>query len=214
MRDAVINAGAVRFRAMLLTAGAVVLGSSVILDDPIFLGLALSLMAGEVASTLLSRLANSCSLLLYGSLAASVKRADSFRRGALFRPDLYDCGWISLSRNSLVKTSGILSFRKHVYCSTADDEPDATTRNHRAHDPVLLCLVCPAFVCCGVWLGSSLQAVAVRRDSVIASHSPSREVALRTRASLLYSGGTATQSAAAQAGRVRGSNHERVDRAD
>jgi multidrug efflux pump subunit AcrB len=42
---------------MLLTAGAVVLGSSVILSDPIFQGLAISLMAGEVASTLLSRIA-------------------------------------------------------------------------------------------------------------------------------------------------------------
>lgn len=57
LHDAVIDAGAVRFRPMLLTAGAVVLGSSVILSDPIFQGLAISLMAGEVASTLLSRLA-------------------------------------------------------------------------------------------------------------------------------------------------------------
>ena len=57
LRDAVIDAGAVRFRPMLLTAAAVVLGSSVILSDPIFQGLAISLMAGEVASTLLSRIA-------------------------------------------------------------------------------------------------------------------------------------------------------------
>jgi multidrug efflux pump subunit AcrB len=42
---------------MLLTAAAVVVGASVILFDPIFQGLALSLMAGEVASTVLSRLA-------------------------------------------------------------------------------------------------------------------------------------------------------------
>jgi multidrug efflux pump subunit AcrB len=42
---------------MLLTAAAVVVGASVILFDPIFQGLAISLMAGEVASTLLSRLA-------------------------------------------------------------------------------------------------------------------------------------------------------------
>jgi multidrug efflux pump subunit AcrB len=35
LRDAVMDAGAVRFRPMLLTAGAVVLGSSVILSDPI-----------------------------------------------------------------------------------------------------------------------------------------------------------------------------------
>jgi multidrug efflux pump subunit AcrB len=57
LADAVIDAGAVRFRPMLLTASAVVVGSAVILFDPIFQGLAISLMAGEVASTLLSRLA-------------------------------------------------------------------------------------------------------------------------------------------------------------
>jgi multidrug efflux pump subunit AcrB len=55
--DAVIDAGAIRFRPMLLTAAAVVVGASVILSDPIFQGLALSLIAGEVASTFLSRLA-------------------------------------------------------------------------------------------------------------------------------------------------------------
>jgi multidrug efflux pump subunit AcrB len=55
--QAVIDAGAVRFRPMLLTAAAVIVGASVILSDPIFQGLALSLMAGEVASTFLSRLA-------------------------------------------------------------------------------------------------------------------------------------------------------------
>ena len=55
--DAVVDAGAVRFRPMLLTAAAVIVGSSVILFDPIFQGLAISLMAGEVASLLLSRMA-------------------------------------------------------------------------------------------------------------------------------------------------------------
>lgn len=54
---AVIDAGAVRFRPMLLTAMAVVVGAGVILFDPIFQGLAISLMAGEVASLLLSRMA-------------------------------------------------------------------------------------------------------------------------------------------------------------
>ena len=57
LAEAVIDAGAVRFRPMLLTASAVVVGSTVILFDPIFQGLAISLMAGEVASTLLSRMA-------------------------------------------------------------------------------------------------------------------------------------------------------------
>jgi multidrug efflux pump subunit AcrB len=57
LREAVVEAGVVRFRPMLLTAAAVVVGSFVILFDPIFQGLALSLMMGEVAATLLSRLA-------------------------------------------------------------------------------------------------------------------------------------------------------------
>jgi multidrug efflux pump subunit AcrB len=57
LAEAVIDAGAVRFRPMLLTAAAVVVGASVILFDPIFQGLALSLIAGEAASTVLSRLA-------------------------------------------------------------------------------------------------------------------------------------------------------------
>jgi multidrug efflux pump subunit AcrB len=54
--QAVIDAGAVRFRPMLLTAAAVVVGSTVILFDPIFQGLAIALMAGEIASLLLSRM--------------------------------------------------------------------------------------------------------------------------------------------------------------
>jgi multidrug efflux pump subunit AcrB len=57
LAEAVVDAGAVRFRPMLLTAAAVVVGAFVILFDPIFQGLAISLMAGEVASTLLSRMA-------------------------------------------------------------------------------------------------------------------------------------------------------------
>lgn len=55
LEQAVVDAGAIRFRPMLLTAAAVVMGASVILFDPIFEGLALSLMAGEIASLLLSR---------------------------------------------------------------------------------------------------------------------------------------------------------------
>jgi multidrug efflux pump subunit AcrB len=57
LEEAVVDAGAVRFRSMLLTAAAVVVGAFVILFDPIFQGLAISLMAGEVASTFLSRMA-------------------------------------------------------------------------------------------------------------------------------------------------------------
>jgi multidrug efflux pump subunit AcrB len=57
LAEAVIDAGAVRFRPMMLTAAAVVVGASVILFDPIFQGLAIALMAGEIASLLLSRMA-------------------------------------------------------------------------------------------------------------------------------------------------------------
>ena len=57
LSEAVVDAGAVRFRPMLLTAMAVVVGASVILADPIFQGLAISLIAGEIASLLISRMA-------------------------------------------------------------------------------------------------------------------------------------------------------------
>jgi multidrug efflux pump subunit AcrB len=75
LEEAVVDAGAVRFRPMLLTAAAVVVGASVILFDPIFQGLALSLMAGEVASTVLSRMA--VPVLYY----LSEKRNAGSRRG-------------------------------------------------------------------------------------------------------------------------------------
>jgi multidrug efflux pump subunit AcrB len=57
LAEAVVDAGAVRFRPMVLTAAAVVVGSAVILFDPIFQGLAVALMGGEVAATILSRVA-------------------------------------------------------------------------------------------------------------------------------------------------------------
>ena len=54
--QAVIDAGALRFRPMMLTATAVIAGSAVILFDPIFQGLAIALIAGEIASLGLSRM--------------------------------------------------------------------------------------------------------------------------------------------------------------
>jgi multidrug efflux pump subunit AcrB len=57
LKEAVVSAGVLRFRPMLLTAAAVVVGSSVMLADPIFQGLAVSLIFGEVAATVLSRFA-------------------------------------------------------------------------------------------------------------------------------------------------------------
>jgi len=52
----VIEAGAVRTTPILLTAGTVVIGAVVILFDPIFQGLAISLMGGTIASTFLTLL--------------------------------------------------------------------------------------------------------------------------------------------------------------
>ncbi len=56
-KKAVIDAGVIRFRPMLLTALAVIIGAGVILLDPIFQGLAISLISGQIASTILSRVA-------------------------------------------------------------------------------------------------------------------------------------------------------------
>lgn len=57
LKEAVISEGVLRFRPMLLTASAVVVGSAVMLADPIFQGLAISMIFGEIAATLLSRFA-------------------------------------------------------------------------------------------------------------------------------------------------------------
>lgn len=54
LRRAVVESGAVRTRPILLTAGTVVIGAIVILFDPIFEGLAISLMWGAFASTALT----------------------------------------------------------------------------------------------------------------------------------------------------------------
>jgi multidrug efflux pump subunit AcrB len=56
LKEAIIQAGAVRTTPILLTAGTVVIGAFVILFDPIFQGLAISLMGGSIASTVLTLL--------------------------------------------------------------------------------------------------------------------------------------------------------------
>ncbi len=88
---AVEEAGVVRFRPMLLTALAVMVGSAVMLADPIFQGLAVSLMAGEVAATLLSRLAVP---VLYFLVARRGRAAQLQRAGAaaLDRPRPAEAG--------------------------------------------------------------------------------------------------------------------------
>lgn len=54
LKQAIIDAGAVRTTPILLTTGAVVIGAAVILFDPIFQGLAISLVAGAIVSTVLT----------------------------------------------------------------------------------------------------------------------------------------------------------------
>jgi multidrug efflux pump subunit AcrB len=57
LKSALIKAGAVRFRPIALTAAAVVVASLVMLFDPIFQGLAISMMFGAVAATGLTLIA-------------------------------------------------------------------------------------------------------------------------------------------------------------
>jgi multidrug efflux pump subunit AcrB len=56
VRDAVLDAGAIRLRPVLLTAGTTLLGNLIITLDPVFNGLALAIIFGIVASTLFSLL--------------------------------------------------------------------------------------------------------------------------------------------------------------
>ncbi len=54
LRDVLLTAGAIRFKPILLTAIAAMIGAAVILADPIFQGLAISLLFGLASSTLLT----------------------------------------------------------------------------------------------------------------------------------------------------------------
>ena len=54
LRDVLLEAGAVRFKPILLTALAAMIGAATILLDPIFQGLAISLLFGLASSTLLT----------------------------------------------------------------------------------------------------------------------------------------------------------------
>ena len=56
VKEAVIQAGAIRFRPILLTALAIILGSAIMVTDPVFGGLAVSLIFGTFASTALTLL--------------------------------------------------------------------------------------------------------------------------------------------------------------
>jgi multidrug efflux pump subunit AcrB len=54
LRDVLIKAGTIRFKPIVLTATAAMIGAAVILTDPIFQGLAISLLFGIASSTLLT----------------------------------------------------------------------------------------------------------------------------------------------------------------
>lgn len=56
LEQAVIEAGAARFRPIMLTALAIILGSAIMITDPVFGGLAVSLIFGTFASTALTLL--------------------------------------------------------------------------------------------------------------------------------------------------------------
>ena len=79
LEQAVVEAGELRFRPILLTAAAVVVGSLVMLFDPIFQGLAISLMMGSIAAVILSPV--TVPVLYY--LIARRGRAEELRREAL-----------------------------------------------------------------------------------------------------------------------------------
>jgi multidrug efflux pump subunit AcrB len=89
LREAVLEAGAVRFRPIALTAAAVVVGGLVMVLDPIFQGLAVALMSGAVVATLLTMVVVP---LLYWELrrrepATAPETANETRDDPLRRPD-------------------------------------------------------------------------------------------------------------------------------
>jgi multidrug efflux pump subunit AcrB len=79
LEQAVVEAGELRFRPILLTAAAVVVGSLVMLFDPIFQGLAISLMMGSIAAVILSPV--TVPVLYY--MIARRGRAEELRREGL-----------------------------------------------------------------------------------------------------------------------------------
>ena len=75
LREAVLKAGAIRFRPIFLTAAALVVGGAVILLDPIFSGLAVSLIFGVVIATLLTLVV--IPLIYYAVRRRTLERADA-----------------------------------------------------------------------------------------------------------------------------------------
>jgi multidrug efflux pump subunit AcrB len=80
LKQAVIEAGAVRTRPIALTAGTVVIGAIVILFDPIFQGLAVALISGALASTVLT-------LIVVPGIYFLMRRKAAIRAGTLDAAD-------------------------------------------------------------------------------------------------------------------------------
>ena len=88
--EAVIKAGAIRTRPILLTAAALMVGAFVIILDPIFQGLAVSLLFGVGASTLLTLIVIP---LLYYRLAGALAGS-----GSSFQEQVSEAGAIAAHR--------------------------------------------------------------------------------------------------------------------
>jgi multidrug efflux pump subunit AcrB len=73
LKESLVQAGAVRFRPIALTAAAVVVASLVMLFDPIFQGLAISMMFGAVGATALTLVAVP---LLYRELVPPARKTE------------------------------------------------------------------------------------------------------------------------------------------
>ncbi len=69
LREALLEAGAIRFKPIFLTAMAAITGSAFILNDPIFQGLAISMVFGLISSTALT-------LLVIPALYMSLRNRD------------------------------------------------------------------------------------------------------------------------------------------
>ncbi|SEW37691.1 Multidrug efflux pump subunit AcrB [Aliiroseovarius sediminilitoris] len=80
LRETLLRAGAIRFKPILLTAIAAMIGASVILTDPIFQGLAISLLFGLASSTLLT-------VLVIPAIYVLFKKADQPYRPAIVSED-------------------------------------------------------------------------------------------------------------------------------
>ncbi|MEE2733021.1 MAG: efflux RND transporter permease subunit [Pseudomonadota bacterium] len=73
LENAILEAGALRLRPILLTALSIVLGSAIMLKDPLFSGLAISLIFGTIAATVLTLIV--VPLMLYALLGRKARRA-------------------------------------------------------------------------------------------------------------------------------------------